>query len=219
MEIHNIKDVSDSILNKLDIMTNRDCQPGVFKLKELRDHHSKNTDILYIIEDDTPIYFLLLDLYPKHKTVYIHDVCVNKNQRGKGTFKKSLEFLKDHYAKKGYKSFTLDASDSEKEAHLNQKSRIHIFHSAGFDINTETGYFENSTDYKIIKTRLLLSNNDKVTVQKKRGLKYQVRNKTGKNYYTTIDQVEKCYNAKDKQISCPMIMQIKRKRHTLKHII
>lgn len=204
MEIHNIKDISDTILNSLDILANKDCQPGKYSLLEIR-KMAKNTDILFLLEKEKPVYFLLLDLFTKHKMIYIHDVCVSKLHRGKSLFKKSLAFLKEYYLKKGYTDFTLDASDSTKEEGLNQKARIHIFHSAGFDVNTETGYFTESGDYKVIKTLVLLDNDEIAEVQKKEGDKYYVKNKT-KEYSVNINQIEKCLDSELNQISCPMIM-------------
>ena len=208
MELHNIKDVPDDILTKLNTMMNRDCQAGKFTLSEIRDTYSKNTDIVYIIEKGEPVYFLLLDRFNKQKTVYIHDVCLNNQYRGKGIFKKSLAFLKDHYSKIGFKSFTLDASDSTKEEGLNQKARIHIFHSAGFDINTETGYYKESGDYEIIKTVALLDNGDKVEIQERSGDTYLVKNAKGDEYSITIDKIEKCYDSESNQLSCPMILTL-----------
>ena len=221
MEIHNIKEIPDDILNRLNELMNTDCQPGKFSLIDIRDKYSKNTDVLYLFEKDTPVYFLLLDLFVKHKTVYIHDVCVNKLHRGKSLFKKSLTFLKEYYLKSAYTHFTLDASDSVKEEGLNQKARIHIFHSAGFDINTETGYFTESGDYIIIKTHVLLDNKEIVEIQKKDGDKYIVKNNKGAEYSIHIRQIEKCLDADSNQLSCPMIMDIhakggRRKRRTLK---
>lgn len=209
MEVYNIKDISDTILNKLDGMMNRDCQAGKFSLIDIRDKYSQNTDILYIIKAGEPVYFLLLDVFPKHKNVYIHDVCVNKLHRGKGIFKKSLAFLKDHYSKKGFTNFTLDASDSKKEEGLDQKARIHIFHSAGFDINPETGYFTESGEYEIIKTNVLLDTGKKAEIQSMDGDKYVVKDRSGKVSSVSIDQIEKCYDSKSHQLSCPMIMPIK----------
>ena len=216
MEIHDIKEVSDEVLRILDKLMNRDCQPGKFSLLKIK-QLAKNTDILYIIEED-PVYFLLLDRFDKHKTVYIHDVCASKKHRGRGVFKQSIEFLKKYYSKKGFKNFTLDASDSTKEAGLNQKARIHIFHSSGFDINTETGLFNKSGEYSIIKTIVLLDNGETVEIQKKTGDKYSVKNKSGKEYSVTIEQIEKCFDSDGNQISCPMIMKIPkaRKRKTSK---
>ena len=208
MEIYNIKDVSDDILNSLNELMNRDCQPGRFSLIDIRDKYSKNTDILYLFDKDIPKYFLLLDLFDKHKMVYIHDVCVNKVYRGKKLFKQSLNVLKDYYIKKGFTNFTLDASDSIKEEGLNQKARIHIFHSAGFDVNPITGYFTEDSDYNIINTMVLLDNNEIVEIQKKDGDKYIVKNNKDKEYSINIDQIEKCLDSKLNQISCPMIMDI-----------
>ncbi len=168
--------------------------------------------MLYLFEGNIPVYFLLLDLFVKHKNVYIHDVCVNKSHRGKGIFKESLKFLKKYYLKKGYKTFTLDASDSTKEEGLNQKIRIHIFHSAGFDINTETGYFTKSGDYTIMKTMVLLDNKEKVEIQKRIGNTYYVKNSKGEQYKINIDQIERCFDSESNFISCPMIMNIKTSR-------
>jgi GNAT superfamily N-acetyltransferase len=210
MEIHNIKDVSDDILNSFNKVMNRDCQPGKFSLVEIRDM-AKNMDMLYLFEGDIPVYFLLLDLFVKHKNVYIHDVCVNKSHRGKGLFKESLKFLKKYYLKKGYKTFTLDASDSTKEEGLNQKIRIHIFHSAGFNINTETGYFTKSGDYTIMKTVVLLDNKEKVEIQKRNGNTYYVTNDRGEQSKINIDQIERCFDSESNFISCPMIMNMKMK--------
>jgi len=207
MEIHNIKDIPDEFLNKLDTLANKDCQPGTYTLVELREM-AKNTDVLYLLEKDTPIFFLLLDIFDKHKMIYIHDVCVSKLHRGKSLFKKSLTFLKTHYMKKGYTHFTLDASDSTKEIGLNQKARLHIFHSAGFDVNTETGYFTHTGDYKVIKTMVLLDNKEIVEIQKRDGEKYYVKNDEEKTYVVNIKQIEQCLDSELNQISCPMIMYI-----------
>jgi hypothetical protein len=129
-----------------------------------------------------------------------------------------LLFLKDYYVKQGFINFTLDASHSTKEEGLDQKARIAIFHKAGFEINTETGYFTASGDYKIIKTIVVLDTNDIVEIQKKNSKFYLVKNNRGKTYAVTINQIEKCLDEESNQISCPMIMNIgssggKRKTH------
>jgi len=208
MKIKNIKDMPDNILDSLDILANKDCQAGKYSLVDIRDKYSKNTDVLYLLDKDTPVYFLLLDLFVKHKIVYIHDVCVSKKHRGKSLFKKSLTFLKKYYSKKGFTNFTLDASNSTKEEGLNQKARIYIFHSAGFDINTETDIYTEDGDYSTIKTIVLLDNKEIVEIQKKDGKKYIVKNDKDKEYSITIDEIEKCLDSDLKPISCPMIMNI-----------
>jgi len=206
MEIHNIKDVSDDILNTLDTLLTSDCQAGKYSLTYLK-QIAKNTDILYVFENDIPIYVVLLDIFNTHKTVYIHDVCVATSKRGNTLFKKSLAFLKEHYSKEGFTTFTLDASDSMKEEGFDQKARIRIFHSAGFDIHPETSYFTNS-DYKIIKTRVLLDTGDTVEIQKKEGSEYRVKDDKGKEYTILSKQIEKCFDAESNEISCPMYMSL-----------
>jgi hypothetical protein len=207
MEISNIKYVSDTILNSLDILVNSDCQSGKYSLSKIKEL-SKNTDILFLLEKGKPIYFLLLDLFTKHKTIYIHDVCLSKLHRGKGLFKKSLLLLKKYYSGKGYTSFTLDASYSTKEEGLDQRARIHIFHSAGFYINPESGYFTTSGDYNIIKTIVLLNNKEIVEIQKRDGDKYYVKNNKDQLRIVDINQIEKCFDSELNQIECPMIMNI-----------
>jgi hypothetical protein len=208
MELHNIKDVSDNILTALDSLLTKHCQPGKFSLIEIRDTYTKNTDILYIFDGTVPVYFLLLDLFPKHKAVYIHDVCVNTAYRGQGQFKKSLAFLKPHYAKLGYTHFTLDASDSTKEAGLNQKARIQIFHKAGFNINPETGYYTPTGDYELIKTLVELSDGSRAEIQNITGTQYVVKNAQNVSKTVSIQEIEKCFDSHTNQLSCPMIMPL-----------
>jgi hypothetical protein len=217
MEIKNIKEISDATLTSLDVLAIKDCQPGTYSLIRLREM-AKHTDILYLFEKEKPIYFLLLDRFTKHKMVYIHDVCVSQSHRGKSIFKKSLTFLKRYYLKRGYTSFTLDASDSTKEKGLDQKARLHIFHSAGFDVNTETGYFTKAGEYKVIKTIVVLDTNETVEIQKREGSQYHVKNKEGKKSVVSIRQIEKCLDSESNPISCPMIMylSIRDKRTTRK---
>ena len=208
-DIKDIKDMSDALLEKLTAVLNRDCQPGKYSLIEIRDKYAKNTDMLYIIENGEPVYFLLLDRFPKHKSVYIHDVCVSMGARGRGLFKASLGFLKTYYATRGFTNFTLDASDSTKEVGLDQKARLHIFGSAGFHINTETGYFTEDGNYEIMKTRVQLDDGSVVTMLGRSGADYVVVDDDGGKHYTVgIKRVEKCYDGAANQISCPMIMRI-----------
>jgi len=208
MEIHPIKSIPDAILTSLYTLMNSDCQPGKYSLIEVK-QLSKNTDVLYLFEKDTPVYFLLLDLFPNHKNVYIHDVCVNTAHRGKSLFKQSIPFLKEQYGKQGFTSLTLDASDSTKETGLNQKARIAIFHKAGFDVNTETGYFTASGDYEVIKTTVVLDNGDIVEIQKKEGEHYHVKNKEGNESIIKIHQIKQCLDSHLNPLpACPMILPI-----------
>ena len=203
MEIYSLKDISDEILDKLTNLMNQNCQPGKFTLKELS-QTTNNTDILYLLEQGEPVYFLLLDKFIKQKTVYIHDVCTSKSQRGQGTFKKSIGFLKQYYSQKGFTSFTLDASDSTKEEGLDQRARIKIFHSAGFHINPETGYYKSNGDYEIIKTIVQLNTGNKDEIQERTCEIY-----VGKtNPKITIDQIVQCYDSDSNQISCPMRIEL-----------
>ena len=212
MEIRPLNHVSDDTLTRLDTLAN-ECEPGKYSLVQLRDMATnKKTDILYLLDEDEPIYFTLLDIFPKHKTIYIHDVCASKSHRGKGLFKKSLTLLKKHYAAKGY-TFTLDASHRKKGG-LDQKARIHIFHSAGFDINPETGYFTQQGEYKVINTRVILDTKEKLEIQKRVGDTYHVTDDEGKTNTIDIGQIEQCLDAESKQISCPMIMAKRAHRRT-----
>ena len=216
-----IKSVPDDILQALNTMMNSDCEPGKFSLIELRNTYSKNTDILYLIEDGAPVYFLLLDLFPTHKTVYIHDVCAGIKSRGKGIFKRSLNYLKGHYGRLGFLTLTLDASDSLAEAGLDQKARIRIFGGAGFHINTETGYFKMDGDWAVMKTTVLLDDGTTAEIQERSDAGYVVSSgaASAETRVIGINQIEKCFDAESNQISCPMIMAIPKnggRRRTLR---
>jgi hypothetical protein len=101
----------------------------------------------------------------------------------------------------------LDASDSTKEAGLDQKARLRIFSGAGFDINTETGYYTAEGAYEIVPTTVLLSNGETGTVLGRAGDDYSVTYE-GKQHTVPINQIEKCYDGAANQISCPMIMML-----------
>jgi hypothetical protein len=92
---------------------------------------------------------------------------------------------------------------------LNQKARIAIFHKAGFDINTETGYFTASGDYKVIKTIVVLDNGDIVEIQKKEGEHYHVKNMDGVKSVIDIHQIKQCLDSELHPLpACPMILQL-----------
>lgn len=102
----------------------------------------------------------------------------------------------------------MDASDSTKEEGLNQKARIHIFHSAGFNINLETGYFKEDGNYEIIETTVSLDDGQIVTLKEHANNTYKATDKNGNLITIDISQIEKCYDGNANQISCPMIIHI-----------
>jgi hypothetical protein len=69
----------------------------------------------------------------------------------------------------------LDASDSTKEAGLDQKARLRIFSGAGFHINTETGYYTADGGYEIVATTVLLSNGETGTILGRVGMNIVLR--------------------------------------------
>jgi GNAT superfamily N-acetyltransferase len=195
MELHDITTVSDEILMKLTTVMNSDCQPGKYSLVEIRDKYvaAGGMDIFYMKDGAVHSQCMLLDIYPKHKSVYIHDVCVAKTHRGQGLFKKAVEFLAKHYAKRGFKKLTLDASDSTKEAGLDQKARVAIFSKAGFKVSPMTDTWDSKGEYKSVPTRVLLDSGS-----------------IG-NANSPIGEIKRCYGLDDEFISCPMSMDISKK--------
>lgn len=209
--IQDIKSVSDEILKELTDLMNKDCQPGKFTLSEVRDKFAKTMDILYIQDGKSYIHFMLIDVFNKHKTVYLHDVCVSTHYRGQGIFKKSLLYLSKYYQKKGFHTITLDASDSTKEAGLDQKARIAIFARAGFTINPKTEVWDEKGEFNILDTKVLLDSGESVTIlNKRKDGKYSVRPTDSKETVSTIDisDIKKCYGLNDEYVSCPMIQTI-----------
>jgi len=207
--IHDITTVSDEILKELTILMNRDCQPGKFTLAELRDRVAKPMDIVYIQDGKTYIHFMLIDVFPKHKTIYLHDVCVSTEYRGQGIFKKALHYISKHYQKKGFHTITLDASDSTKEAGLDQKARIAIFAKAGFRINPKTEAWNEKGEFTILDTKVLLDSGKVVTILKNiKDTSYSVKYSNGIVSIIDIGEITRCYGLNDDYVSCPMIQTI-----------
>ncbi len=205
--IQDIKSVSDEILKELTDLMNKDCQPGKYSLAEVRDKFAKNMDILYIKDDKTYIHFILIDIFSKHKTVYLHDVCVSMLYRGQGIFKKALQYLSRYYEKKGFHTVTLDASDSTKEEGLDQKARIAIFAKAGFHINPKTDAWSENGDFNVLDTKVLLDSGKVVEIKSfLKDNKYSVKG----SGLSTIDasEIKRCYGLNDEYVSCPMILNI-----------
>ena len=207
--IQDIKTVSDEILKELTVIMNRDCQPGKFTLAEVRDRFAKTMDILYIKEGKTYIHFMLIDIFNKHKTVYLHDVCVSTVYRGQGIFKKALQYLSKYYQKKGFHTITLDASDSTKEAGLDQKARIAIFAKAGFRINPKTEAWDENGEFIILDTKVLLDSGKVVTILKNiKDTTYSVKYSNGIVSTVEIGEIKRCYGLNDEYVSCPMSQTI-----------
>ena len=222
--LEDIKLVSDTVLIELTKLMNKDCQAGKYTLMEVRDKFAKTMDILYIKDNNEYIHFMLLDIFPKHKSVYLHDVCVANLYRGQGIFKSALSFLKAHYKKKGIETFTLDASDSLKEKGLDQKARIAIFTKAGFHINPKTDVWNEKGEFDTIPTKIKLESGEtaeiKSVLKNNNSLRYSVKIA---ETVSTIDgsEIKRCYGLNDEYISCPMILNLGSKnggrRKTRKH--
>ena len=207
-EIQPIQDMDDIILKELSSILDKNCQPGKYSLIELRDLFKAKTDILYGKDNDKLINVILIDVFPKHKSVYLHDVCVAKSHRGQGMFNKALQFLIKHYKAKGIKTITLDASDSTKEKGLNQKARITIFSKSGFSINPKTDVWKENGEFDIVPTTVELNTGELVEIQgEAKGESYTVKDKSQKEYTINIDQIERC-KALGSYVSCHMKMNI-----------
>jgi len=203
-KIHSIQEIDDEVLKQLSTLLDKDCQPGKYSLIELRDLFKAKTDILYGKQNDILINVILIDVFPKHKSVYLHDVCVANSHRGQGIFNKGLQFLIKHYKTKGIKTITLDASDSTKEKGLNQKARIAIFSKSGFSINPTTDIWKENGEFDIVPTAVELNTGEVVELQDD---SYTVKDKSQKEYTIRIDQIERC-KALGSYVSCPMKMNI-----------
>lgn len=215
--LKDIKVVSDTDLIELTKLMNKDCQAGKYSLMEVRDKFAKTMDILYIKDGDEFIHFMLLDIFPKHKMVYLHDVCVATSHRGQGIFKSALAYIKSQYKKKGIETFTLDASDSTREAGLDQKARIAIFTKAGFHINPKTDVWNEKGEFDMITTKVKLESGNTVEIMKpEKDNQYTVKNTDGTIGTIATTDIKRCYGLDGKYTSCPMILNLKSKRKTRK---
>ena len=186
--IENIKNINDDILKKLD-KSQSDC----WKITEMNSSISRkkqNYDVMYMIENDKIIFSTYINVYKKHKFVYLHSVCALNEYRGKGLFRKALDYIKDYYKKLGFASIKLNAGN-EVENGLNQKKRVEIFNKVGFEIDPILDYYDDNGNYKQTKTKVKLDNGKIVEY-----------NKDIKN------QVEKCYHDST-EYPCPMILELR----------
>jgi len=204
--ITNINDIQDDILEKLD-KNQSDCWKIIKNKNSSFLRKKYNYDVMYIIEKNKIIFSTFINVYKKHNYIYLNSVCTSKDHRGKGLFKNALKFMIDHYKKLGFSSIKLNA-DNEKKSGLNQKKRIEIFHSAGFEIDPEFEQWDNNNNYIIKPTIALLDNHEIVEFINEYNVKtYGIKDN---KYNITFDQVDKCYKKYDKLIEygCPMILRL-----------
>jgi ribosomal protein S18 acetylase RimI-like enzyme len=186
--IGNIKNINDDILKKLD-----ESQSDCWKITEMNSSLSRkenNYDVMYMIENDKIIFSTYINVYKKHNYIYLNSVCASNEYRGKGLFKKALDYIKDHYKKLGFASIKLNVDNTDDNG-LNQKKRIEIFNKVGFEIDPILDYYDHKNNYIQTKTKVKLDNGKIVEYNK------DIEN-----------QVEKCYYDLT-EYPCPMILELK----------
>ena len=130
--IENLNELSQEAVDELDILI-RKSFPGSLTLSDIRQQYKSVPFSVCFVKNQNTLIFCSL-LFASHPTLYLYYICVPKEFRSTGVFKRALKYLKQVFAKRKYTRFALDASE-EKDAHMNQKKRINIFLSLGFRIS------------------------------------------------------------------------------------
>jgi len=186
--IKNIKNINDDILKKLD-----ESQSDCWKITEMNSSLSRkkhNYDVMYMIEKNKIIFSTYINVYKKHKFVYLNSICASNEYRGKGLFRKALDYIKDYYKKLGFESIKLNADNTDDNG-LNQKKRIEIFNKVGFEIDPILDYYDDKNNYIQTKTKVKLDNGKIVEYNK------DIENQVEKCYYDSIEY------------PCPMILHLR----------
>jgi len=108
--------------------------PNSVGLSGLINDYKETPFSLFFARKDSTLIFVSLIL-PSHPTLYLYYVCVNPDFRGAGVFKNAFHHLKTIYAKKGYTTYALDASQEENvPPGITQAKRLQIFNRLGFHL-------------------------------------------------------------------------------------
>lgn len=130
--IKTLNEMSKDLLEEIDILI-RKSFPDSTTLSDIRQQYMQVPFSVFYIKNQNTIIFVSL-LFSSHPTLYLYYICVPKEFRSTGVFKRALKYLKSLFTKRGYTKFALDASE-ERNVNMNQKKRIAIFLSLGFRIS------------------------------------------------------------------------------------
>ena len=209
--IFSIKHLHELDVKNFDKMTEfyRDCFSGGITLENLKSINNGDVSFMSGVYGNTHIFMCLLQ--HKEKSVYVSDVCVKKNWRGKGIMKKAFDYITDYYGTKGHYYLTLTASNEMGQG-LNQKKRIQIFNKHDFYItsnNVATG----------LPVSITLTNGKQVMIKsgplKQEGLtsKYLVEDYDGNRYKIPMNIIESCFTNSwfgGEKVHCPMKKTLKK---------
>jgi hypothetical protein len=188
--------------------------PGCFSDKinfEMAKSFNNDDDTYIMFGQINNEYVFMCILKIKHKTVFISDVCVKKEWRGKGILESAFKYIGEYYGKKGKYYLTLTASNNN-DNNLNQKKRIKIFNKQGFYISPH------NVEENTLPIRVSLTNGKMVNIKsgplKKEGSisKYLVSDENGNTFRIKMNEIEACFIKSwfsDKKIDCPMKKTLK----------
>lgn len=127
-DIDKIKDLLNQVLK-----VHHDGRPDIFKYDSKIGKYTDKELIAIIGNEDTPVFvaddgevvgyaFCILQQYKNHniftdiKTLYIDDLCVNKNVRGEGIGKKLYDYVLEYAKEKGCYNVTLNVWSENESA-------------------------------------------------------------------------------------------------------
>lgn len=214
-DIKLVKDVVESDFNNM-VNFYPDCFDGTMNFHTANMLNKGNIYVMSVKYENMYIFMCLL--HPVLNNVYISDVCVRKEWRGKGIMESAFKYITEYYGKRGKYYLTLTASKEENQG-LNQQKRIKIFNKHDFYLSpthiSVSGY--GSDDNAPISVSLAngQSLNIKSGPLKKIGIKskYLATDSNGNSFQISMDEIEACFTKSllgSNQVHCPMKKTLKK---------
>ena len=179
--------------------------PNSLTLGQIKNQYIGVPFSVFFVKSEGSLIFCSL-IFSSRPTLYLYYICVPKELRSSGIFKRALSYIKSKFIEQGYKKLALDASD-EKDGLMNQKKRLEIFSRLGFRISNRKNPspFEQHSDPKTY----LVTNFGGGELIEQMGDSYVVL-LNGEKKTITLNQIKGCVsdlwsNTPD---LCPMILKL-----------
>jgi hypothetical protein len=202
--IENLKNLDMLTIEQLDKLVMKTF-PNSLTLEQIKQQYVDVPFSVFFVKSGGSIVFLSL-IFSSRPTLYFYYICVPKEYRQTGIFKRAMTYIKPKYSQQGYTRFALDASE-EKNSHMNQKKRIDIFMHMGFKISNRKNPspFQQHADPRTY----LLTTLGKAELLEQLSEQYIVL-LNGEKRTITLKQIKGCVSdlMSDTPDLCPMIMNI-----------
>ena len=203
-DIKPLKTLDQESLEELDKLVIKTF-PNSLTLAQIKQQYSSVPFSVFFVSNSGKIMLVSL-LLPSNPTLYLYYICVPKQFRSQGIFKRALKYLKEVFLKQKYTSFALDASE-ESDNKMNQKKRLVIFSNLGFRLSSykNPSPFESHDDPKTY----VVTNQGKGELVEQVGDKYIVLLNYQKQEFS-LNQIKGCVSDlwSDAPDLCPLTMKL-----------